>query len=124
MKKLLLLFACLFTGLFASAQNEKYKTVDAAQFAKFLSEKGVQLVDVRTANEFKQGHLEGAVNIDVQAADFDKKSKTLKKDKVVAIYCRSGKRSKAAAEKLVAKGYKVVELKGGITAWTGKIVKE
>lgn len=121
MKKLVILFSCLFAGLFATAQSAKYKSVDEAEFIKVIAAKDVQLVDVRTAAEFKEGHIGKAINIDVKNADFDKKIEQLKKDKIVAIYCKSGNRSKIAAAKLAEKGYTVVEFKGGITAWTGKI---
>lgn len=125
MKKLILFLAFIITSMvtFAQTKDAKFKSVNEAEFAKIIADKDVQIVDVRTAEEYASGHIEKATNIDVKGADFDKKSATLSKDKTVAIYCRSGARSKVAAQKLAEKGYTVIELDGGIMAWKGKKVK-
>lgn len=76
------------------------------------------LLDVRTPVEYSDGHIAGALNIDVQAPGFIEEAiKELPKDKPVYVYCRSGKRSMMAARALAARGYKVVNLDGGILAW-------
>lgn len=76
---------------------------------------------MRTPAEFADGHLPGAINIDIQSDSFDKVStSTLSKDKPVYVYCRSGKRSLTAADHLVDNGYKVVNLKGGILEWNAQ----
>jgi carboxyl-terminal processing protease len=77
------------------------------------------LVDVRTPAEYKEGHLKGAINIDVKdSLTFMNKAKEmLPKDKTVMVYCRSGRRSADAAGKLAAEGYFVFNLEGGIVAW-------
>lgn len=125
MRKLILFLTFIFTSVFTFAQvkEAKFKSVNEAEFAKIVANKNVQIVDVRTPEEFADGHLENAVNIDVKGADFEKKIATLSKDKTVAVYCRSGARSKVAAQKLAEKGYNVIELDGGILAWKGKKVK-
>ena len=75
---------------------------------------------MRTADEFKEGHIEKALNIDVKQDDFiEKATATLPKDKIIAVYCRSGRRSANAANQLSSVGYQLVNLKGGIMAWKG-----
>ncbi len=76
------------------------------------------MLDVRTTAEYAEGHIKGAVLIDQEQSDFVEKAKTtLPVDKIIAVYCRSGRRSANAAGKLSDVGYKCVNLKGGILAW-------
>jgi rhodanese-related sulfurtransferase len=83
-----------------------------------IADTNVVVLDVRTDSEFAEGHLERAVNIDYQQSDFvEKATATLPKEKLIAVYCRSGRRSAGAAGRLGEKGYKLVNLKGGIIAW-------
>lgn len=106
-----------------SARNNKgsLESVNTARFAEVVAQPDVQIVDVRTAAEFEEGHILGAVNMDVKSPEFDNQIKSLDKKKVVALYCRSGRRSKIAAEKVAALGCTVVELDGGILSWNGEI---
>ncbi|MBQ5701732.1 MAG: rhodanese-like domain-containing protein [Alistipes sp.] len=106
-----------------SARNNKgsLESVNTARFAEVVAQPDVQIVDVRTAAEFEEGHILGAVNMDVKSHEFDNQIKSLDKKKVVALYCRSGRRSKIAAEKVAALGCTVVELDGGILSWNGEI---
>ena len=106
-----------------SARNNKgsLESVNTARFAEVVAQPDVQIVDVRTAAEFEEGHILGAVNMDVKSHEFDNQIKSLDKKKVVALYCRSGRRSKIAAEKVAALGCAVVELDGGILSWNGEI---
>lgn len=105
----------------ASAQDRQYVDMDVAEFSEFLTNDSVQLVDVRTPEEYADGHIPGAENINVFDRDFTDKAQTsLDKTKPVAVYCRSGKRSAEAAQKLSEKGFKVTNLKGGIIAWKDK----
>ena len=108
-----------FLSIFSSCAGG-YKDLSVEDFGKKLSENGsVQLVDVRTADEFAAGHLAGAVNIDWFGAGFlDEATASLEKERPVMVYCRSGKRSAAAAAKLVKSGFKVDNLLGGYLAWT------
>lgn len=124
MKKLLLILA-IFLGLmgFSSAQNAAYTSLDNKDFAKVVKQKKMQVVDVRTTAEFATGHLPKAVNMDVNSKDFDQQIEKLNKKKPVAVYCRSGRRSKVAAGKLADKGFKVYELDKGIIQWDGEIEK-
>ena len=107
-------------SLLGLAGCKGYADLKVDEFEKMLSEdKTVQLVDVRTADEFTAGHIAGAVNIDWYANDFmDQIASKLAKDRPVMVYCRSGKRSAAAAAKLDGAFYKTYNLLGGYLAWT------
>ena len=76
------------------------------------------LLDVRRASEYAEGHIPGAAQLDVtNEAEFLKGIESLDKDKTIYIYCRSGRRSRIAAKHLIDKGFYVVDLKGGYSAW-------
>ena len=93
-----------------------FRSLSVAEFKECIADTAVVRLDVRTAGE---GHITGAVNIDVLQPDFKQKSKAvLPKGKTIALYCRSGKRSKKAARILSELHYKVVELDGGYLEWT------
>ena len=116
-----LVVAAIF--VLSACKKSTFVSVDAVRFAEEITRKGVQIVDVRTAAEFADGHIPGAVNIDVNSPDFAQQIAKLNTSKTVALYCRSGRRSKIAAEKVTATGYKVVELDGGILSWRGEVVR-
>lgn len=125
MKKSSFLFWGLtFFLVTACSSNEKhgFKSVAVQEFANIISDTTtVILVDVRTAEEYGSGHIENALNIDVKQDDFEKNAiNALPKDKTIAVYCRSGRRSKKAAEILSQNGYNVIELDSGYTGWTNK----
>jgi uncharacterized integral membrane protein (TIGR00698 family) len=102
--------------------RNEFRSVGVEEFAAEIAKEGVQIVDVRSKNEFDTGHIKGAVNIDVLQAEFPKKlSEKLDKERTVALYCRSGRRSKRAAEIAVKQGFTVVELDGGVLSWTGEL---
>ena len=118
---------CICLGMMAAlggffsctAQSDGCRSLDVEAFAALLADGKTLLVDVRTAEEYQEGHIAGALNIDVKREDFDTVArKALPEGRTVALYCRSGVRSKAAAGKLNAAGYDVVDLAGGHTAWT------
>ena len=101
--------------------NPNIKTVDADQFESLLLRHKIQLVDVRTPEEFANGFIPSAINIDVKQDGFSEKAEQiLSKDKPVGVYCRSGKRSLVGANMLVKSQFKVVNLKGGIIEWMEK----
>lgn len=105
-------------GLMHAQDTRPYTDTDVAGFSRLMTDGGVQLVDVRTPEEYADGHIAGAENIDVFSPDFiGKATKSLDKSRPVAVYCRSGRRSADAALKLSAKGYTVTNLEGGILAW-------
>lgn len=109
------MFAALFCGCGNSKNNESVKSVNVEEFAEKMAQQNVRLIDVRTPNEYAEGHLAGAENIDVKAVDFADRIKDIKG--TVAVYCRSGKRSLMAAEQLAQRGCTVYNLDGGILAW-------
>ena len=114
------LITCLLAtlGLTTACGQANYENADVKGFAELMNDPNVVVLDVRTANEFKDGHLVGALNINQAQSDFIKKAKeALTTNKTIAVYCRSGRRSANAAERLAAEGYKVMNLKGGILAW-------
>ena len=96
-----------FFGLFG--QTNKFKTVDVAEFAKAVADTSYVVLDVRTQAEHAEGHIPGThFNIDVLEDSYTETAlKTLPKDKPVALYCRSGNRSKNAARILAEKGYEL-----------------
>lgn len=118
MKKII---TCLLTilGLTSACGQKSYEDADVKCFSVLIAKPDVVVLDVRTAEEFDKGHIENALNIDVRQSDFLEKARTaLPKDKTIAVYCRSGKRSANVSEQLASDGYKVVNLLGGIIAWT------
>lgn len=118
MKKILTCLLALL-GLTSACGQKNYEDVDVKEFAALVADSGVVVLDVRTAEEFRDGRIGRAVNIDVKQRDFLEKAKAaLAKDKPLAVYCRSGRRSANACSQLSAEGYKCVNLKGGIMAWS------
>ncbi|MDE5881123.1 MAG: rhodanese-like domain-containing protein [Muribaculaceae bacterium] len=102
----------------ASQPMGNLETVSPEIFEKGLKKGNVQLLDVRSAEEYEQGHIQGSINIDVQEPDFQAEvSNQLEKDKPIYVYCRSGRRSLLAGEMLAKDGYTVMDLDGGILGW-------
>lgn len=116
-----------FWGLFAQDKLQ-FSSVDVKTFEKAIADTSFVVLDVRTAAEYAEGHIPGTdFNIDVLEEEFKARAlKLLPKDKSVALYCRSGNRSKTAAKILSDNGYKVMELSSGIRGWAAagqKVVK-
>lgn len=111
----------LLSSLFGAQaqQSDNIKILSAPEFKDAIANNEVQLVDVRTPQEYMQGAIDGAVNIDFfQQTLFTEKFSKLNKEKPVYIYCRSGSRSFSAAQKLVAMGFtQVYDLNGGYMRW-------
>ena len=106
-----------FFGLFG--QTNKFRTVDVTEFAKAVSDTSYVVLDVRTPAEHAEGHIPGThFNIDVLDESFEKEIlEKIPHDSNVAIYCRSGRRSKTAGAILESNCYKVVELESGFNGW-------
>ena len=106
-----------FFGLFGQTKN--FKSINEKEFAEYIKNTDAILLDVRLPQEYAEGHIPGTdFNIDVLEDDFTKVAlQTLPKDKPVALYCRSGNRSKTAARILAENGYEVIELGTGFRAW-------
>ncbi|SHJ05890.1 rhodanese-like domain-containing protein [Pseudozobellia thermophila] len=103
-----------------SEASDKIKVLDKNEYAKAISGRPVQLVDVRTANEYHGGHIKNAKNIDFfNPTKFKQAFEALDKTKPVYIYCRSGARSQKAARKLVDMGFEqIFDLRGGYARWS------
>lgn len=120
MKGMNRLLTCLLAvlGLNTACGQQNFENTDVQGFAELVRDTNVVVLDVRTADEFAEGHIERAVNIDYKKDDFmDKAKATLPTGKTIAIYCRSGRRSANAASMLAPEGYVLVNLKGGIIDW-------
>lgn len=112
-------------SILGGCKSTSIENADVNQFETLVNTQDVQVLDVRTAEEFSDGFIPGAINIDVYQPDFlEQVVTTIDKKQPVAIYCRSGKRSMMAAQQLVKAHYKVINLDGGIMAWdaAGKTV--
>lgn len=107
---LLLLPAMIFA-------QEKKEILTPQEFKSKTSDKSAIVLDVRTPDEFSQGHLAKAINKNVNDKDFDGYCATLDKGKTYLVYCLGGKRSHTAAEAMRKKGLTVFELEGGINNW-------
>lgn len=111
--------------LFASCSTDSHtlNSLSMEEFSRVLEDDAeIQIVDVRTESEYTKGHLPNAVNINIRDTAFHSKAmEYLQKDRAVAVYCRSGNRSKVAGAILVDMGYEVYELNPGVVGWTGKV---
>jgi len=113
----------LFAILSCNAQTAtNIKVIDPVSFKKEISTTpNAQILDVRTAEEFTVEHLQNAENVNWYSPDFSTNTNKYDTSKPVFIYCRSGKRSHLAAEKLVELGFTtIIEMEGGIINWTTK----
>ena len=113
-----LALCCIICTIPACSQI-KYTNMEKGEFCTYIKDSSVVLIDVRTPEEYNNGHIENAINIDFYSKTFtDEIQAAVPKNKKIALYCRSGKRSASAAEKLSPLGYNVVNLTGGYKAWS------
>ncbi len=116
-----LVFSMAFTACSGGQNQSSGNRLQATGFAAKIKElPDAPVIDVRTPDEFFKGHLPNAVNIDWNGDDFENRISALDKTKPVFVYCLSGARSAAAAEKMRAESFvQVYELAGGIMKWRG-----
>ena len=119
----ILFAAIMMAGCNNSKATKYFDSVDATRFAEVIENEKVQIIDTRTPAEFNEGHIPGAVNIDIDGEEFEAKIAELDKSRPVAVYCRGGRRSKEAAEHMVSCGLEVTELADGILSWEGAVEK-
>lgn len=118
-----LLFAAVVTAgtcsSCAAGSADDIPSLPPAEFAKqAVADTSAVIIDVRTPEEFASGHLKDARLIDFKdTATFEKDIARLPKDKTYYVYCRSGRRSMMAAERMKRLGLKTIDMSGGIIAW-------
>ncbi|MDQ7917622.1 rhodanese-like domain-containing protein [Mesonia sp. MT50] len=116
MKNIVLILTLISTLTACNAQQTNtIEVLSATEFKEAVTNKEVQLVDVRTPEEFKEGEIDDALNIDfLQNESFTTQFEKLDKEEPVYIYCRSGNRSGKAANQLQKMGFKeIYDLEGG-----------
>ena len=129
MKKLIpiLLSALMFTGC-ASASNNQTNTYRQISMDKAVTmmaqETGYIILDVRRPDEFAAGHIPNAINVANETIGTAEIPELPDKNQLIMVYCRSGRRSKEAAAKLVKLGYTNIVEFGGILDWKGEIVTD
>ena len=125
-KNLVLVMALIMTTAFILGScGTGYKQISQDEAMKIMEEEsGYLIVDVRRPDEFAEGHIEGAINVPNEGIAEEMPEELPDKDQLLLIYCRTGRRSKEASEKLAKIGYKNVYEFGGINTWTGTIVTE
>jgi len=122
MKNLMLIYF-LVINLLCCRENSiaQIKAVDADSVKTLMKNKNIVILDVRTPEEFTEGHLKGSVNIDYRDENFEKGIDTLKKYVTYVVYCRSGRRSEEAGKLMSEKGFKkIYHYHGGILDWEEK----
>jgi phage shock protein E len=118
MKKLIAVIFASTLALTSCGGEAAAVDLNPADFQAKAQEAGVILLDVRTAGEFAAGHLEGAINIDVEGMTFEGEIASLDNTKTYAIYCQSGRRSRIAIDTMNKAGFtKLFNLNEGIGSW-------
>ncbi len=122
----LLALALVLTGVTNFApKTTGYRQVTTEEAVNIMqTEENYVILDVRTAQEFASGHIPGAALLPNETIGTEDILLLPDKDQLILVYCRSGNRSKQAAEKLAQLGYTNIVEFGGINSWTGKIVTE
>ena len=120
MKKLFAIFAVSTLFLSGCGSNSSASTnLSAQEFQAKTQESGVITLDVRTPGEFVSGHLVNALNIDVEGGQFDAEIAKLDKSATYAVYCRSGRRSQVAIDRMKDAGFtNLFNLNAGVQEWT------
>ena len=126
MKKLIpiLLSALMFTGCAGASNNQTntYRQISMDEAVTMMAEEsGYIILDVRRADEFAAGHIPDAINVANESIGTNEIPELPDKNQLIMVYCRSGRRSKEAAEKLVKLGYTNIVEFGGILDWKGEI---
>ena len=129
MKKLIpiLLSALMFTGCAGTSNNQTntYRQITMDEAVTMMAqESGYVILDVRRPDEFAAGHIPNAINVPNESIGTSDIPELPDKDQLIMVYCRSGRRSKEASEKLVKLGYTNIVEFGGILDWKGEIVTD
>jgi rhodanese-related sulfurtransferase len=124
-RRAVLVLGIVLAASWVQAQDTTGKAISPAQFDKRMHKRKVTVLDVRTPEEYAEGHLKNAVLINVMdSTAFVSRVQGLKKNHTYLIYCRSGKRSGKALVMMQQQGFhKLYHMAGGITAWSGPVEK-
>lgn len=125
MKKIIpfLMALLLLAGCGAQSEESTYRQVNAEEADSMMEEEsGYIILDVRTAQEYSEKHIPGAINIPNETIGTEDIPVLPDMEQLILVYCRSGNRSKQASEKLVKLGYTNIVEFGGINDWTGETV--
>ena len=125
MKKIIpfMMALLLLAGCGAQSEESTYRQVNAEEADSMMEEEsGYIILDVRTAQEYSEKHIPGAINIPNETIGTEDIPELPDKEQLILVYCRSGNRSKQASEKLVKLGYTNIVEFGGINDWTGETV--
>jgi rhodanese-related sulfurtransferase len=102
----------------ANKDNKAARRVDVQEFASLIGNTNAVLLDVRTAEEYKEGHIKDARNVDIHSADFAAKIAELDKSRTYLVYCAAGGRSAQACKKMSQMGFaNLVDLASGFSGW-------
>ena len=105
---------------FMGCNAQRGSSIDSKEaYGLIKADSNIAILDVRTAKEFADGHVAGAVNIDVNQTDFAQKIDELDRSKTYIVYCRSGRRSSKAVGIMAAKGFKnLYNVSDGFVGWS------
>ena len=118
MKKIITIVIAVGVLLTGCSSSSSATNLDSKAFSNKIAEPGVVILDVRTAGEFAAGHIEGAINIDVEGMQFESGIAELDKSATIAVYCQSGRRSGIAVDKMSEAGFtSLFNLQTGIADW-------
>ncbi|CAB4710932.1 unannotated protein [freshwater metagenome] len=120
MKKLVALASIATAAIFLAgcSSSSSATNLDASSFSQKVAESGVVTIDVRTPGEFMVGHIQGAINLDVESMQFEADIAKLDKNVTYALYCHSGRRSGIAVETMHHNGFtSLFNLTNGIADW-------
>ena len=113
----------LLSGCATQSTEKTYRQITMEEAVTMMEEEtGYIILDVRTAQEYSEKHIPGAINIANESIGTEDIPELPDKDQLILVYCRSGNRSKQASEKLVKLGYTNIVEFGGINDWTGETV--
>ena len=119
-----LIFTSILTACASKPDSGTYRQISPEEAMELMkSESNYIILDVRTPDEFAAGHIPGAINVANESIVSKEPVELPDKDQLILVYCRSGNRSKKAAEKLVNMGYTNIVEFGGINQWPGEIEK-
>ena len=119
----ILMTLLLLSGCATQSAEKTYRQITMEEAITMMEEEtGYIILDVRTAQEYSEKHIPGAINIANESIGTEDISELSDKDQLILVYCRSGNRSKQASEKLVKLGYTNIVEFGGINSWPGETV--